>query len=90
MSTNLWTLPSDRPTDHELDHLTLRSDGTYDLVRGGSTKDRSEKTGAWISGPVLDPPEVLLDHASYPVEIHGREIRLLINDDLGEWYVKTN
>jgi hypothetical protein len=30
--------PEGRPTDHELDHLVLQSDGRYDLVQGGATK----------------------------------------------------
>jgi hypothetical protein len=79
----------DRPTDHEFDHLTLRSDGTYQLVQGGSTKAKSEKTGEWNIQPG-DPPNVLLDHAGYPIKVKKSEVRLLINDDLGEWYVKAN
>lgn len=78
----------DKSTDHQLDHLTLRADGTYDLVQGGSTKAKSEKTGEWNiqSG---DPPNVVLDHAGYPIQMKKGEVRLLINDDLGEWYVKA-
>jgi hypothetical protein len=35
------------------------------------------------------PPDVVLDHAGFPVETKGKEIRLLINDDL-EWsYMKV-
>lgn len=49
----------DKPTDHQLDRLTLKADGTYDLVQGGSTKARSEKTGGWTIQPG-DPPNVLL------------------------------
>ena len=78
----------DKPTDHQFDHLTLKGDGTYDLVQGGSTKARSEKTGAWNIQPG-DPPNVLLDHAGYPIQKKKGEVRLLINDDLGEWYVKA-
>jgi hypothetical protein len=78
----------DKPTDHQFDHLVLKADGTYDLVQGGSTKARSEKTGEWNIQPG-DPPNVLLDHAGYPIQKKKGEVRLLINDDLGEWYVKA-
>jgi hypothetical protein len=78
----------DRSTDHQFDRLTLNTDGTYDLVQGGSTKARSEKTGEW-NIQMGDSPNVLLDHASYPIQMKKGEVRLLINDDLGEWYVKT-
>jgi hypothetical protein len=78
----------DKPTDHQFDHLVLKADGTYDLVQGGSTKARSEKTGGWTIQPG-DPPNVLLDHAGYPIQKKKGEVRLLINDDLGEWYVKA-
>lgn len=78
----------DKPTDHQFDHLTLNADGTYDLVQGGSTEARTEKMGEWSIQPG-DPPNVLLDHAGYPIQMKKGEVRLLINDDLGEWYVKT-
>ena len=44
--------------------------------------------GEWSIQPG-DPPNVLLDHAGYPIQMKKGEVRLLINDDLGEWYVKT-
>jgi hypothetical protein len=79
--------PESRSTDHNLNHLVLQSDGTYDLIEGGTTKAVSEKKGAWgvVSG---NPPNVFLDHAGYPIEIHGTEIRLLIDLDTGIWWVK--
>lgn len=78
----------DKATDHTLDRLILEADGKYILVQGGSTKARSEKVGVWrlVAG---DPPNVELDHAGYPIRMKGDEIRLLINDDLGEWYAKA-
>lgn len=78
-----------KTTDHQFDHLTLRADGTYDLVQGGSTKAKSEKAGTWDIQPG-DPPNVVLDHAGYPIEVKKSKVRLLINNDLGEWYVKAN
>ena len=78
----------DRATDHELDRLTLQANGRYVLVQGGSTKAKADTAGVWhlVGG---DPPNVELDHHGYPIRVEGNEIRLLINDDLGEWYAKT-
>ncbi|MFY9646016.1 MAG: hypothetical protein WAK29_12600 [Terriglobales bacterium] len=79
--------PESRATDHNLNHLVLQSDGTYDLVEGGATKAVSEKKGTWSIVPGK-PPNVLLDHAGYPVEIKQNEVRLLIDLDTGVWWVK--
>ncbi len=43
--------PEGRATDNNLNHLVLRSDGTYDLVEGGATKAVSEKKGVWRMVP---------------------------------------
>lgn len=77
----------DKPTDHELDRLVLESDGHYWLRQGGSTKARMEKKGIWTLYP-SEYPRISLDHDGYPIEIERGEIRLVINYDLGEWYVK--
>jgi hypothetical protein len=80
--------PENRATDHEWDHLTLQADGKYDLVQGGPTKAKSEKTGLWhFTGG--DPAEVLLDHAGYPVSVKRGEVRLLVDNDVGIWYAKA-
>jgi hypothetical protein len=39
--------PKSRATDHNLDHLILQSDGTYELGEGGTTKAVSTEKGAW-------------------------------------------
>ena len=79
----------DKATDHELDRLVLNTDGRYTLMQGGSTKARSEITGMWTLVPGT-PPNIDLDHHGYPIELKDGHIRLLINDDLGEWYAKLN
>jgi hypothetical protein len=79
--------PESRSTDHNLNRLVLQSDGTYDLVEGGATKAVSEKKGTWSIAPGK-PPNVLLDHAGYPVEIKRNEVRLLVDLDTGVWWVK--
>jgi hypothetical protein len=83
--------PASKATDHNLDHLVLRADGTYDLIEGGATKAVSEKKGMWRIEPgapsgVVD---VVLGHAGYPVEIKRHEVRLLIDLDTGIWWVKA-
>jgi hypothetical protein len=79
--------PESRATDHNLNHLILQSNGTYDLVEGGSTKQVSEKKGMWMIVPGK-PTNVLLDHAGYPIEIKRDEVRLLVDLDTGIWWVK--
>ena len=82
--------PEGKQTDHEWERLSLNTDGRYQLVQGGPTKPMSEVIGVWtITSEGAREPEVLLDHAGYPVEITGSEIRLLIDLDLGIWYVKA-
>jgi hypothetical protein len=81
--------PEDRATDHEWDHLTLGTDGKYDLVQGGSTKPRSETVGAWTLLVEANGPEVVLDHAGYPIQMKGNEVRLLVDNDVGIWYAKA-
>jgi hypothetical protein len=81
--------PESRATDHEWDHLTLGTDGKYDLVQGGSTKPRSETVGAWTLWVGANGPEVVLDHAGYPIQMKGNEVRLLVDNDVGIWYAKA-
>jgi hypothetical protein len=80
--------PENRVTDHILDHLVLQSDGEYDLVEGGTSKAISENKGVWriVLG---NPPNVVLDHAGYPIEIKNNEVRLLVDLDLGIWWAKA-
>jgi len=37
--------PEGRASDHNLDHLVLQSDGKYDLVQSGSTRQKTETVG---------------------------------------------
>jgi hypothetical protein len=73
--------------------LVLRSDGTYDLVEGGTTKAVSHKKGLWTIAPEMpgNPPSdaVVLDHAGYLIEIKKNEVRLLVDLDVGIWWVKA-
>jgi hypothetical protein len=39
--------PESRATDHAWDRLTLQADGKYQLVQGGPTEGKTEKTGVW-------------------------------------------
>jgi hypothetical protein len=80
-------VPAVRATDHNLSHLVLQPDGTYDLVEGGTTATAEKKRGRWRIVPG-DPPNVLLDHAGYPIETRQNEVRLLIDLDTGIWWVK--
>lgn len=81
--------PESRATDHNLSHLILQSDGTYELAEGGTTKAVSTKKGGWklMAG---NPPNVVLDHAGYPIEIEKNEVRMLVDLDVGIWWLKAN
>jgi len=80
--------PEGKASDHEWDRLTLQGDGKYDLVQGGPTKAKFEKTGFWtFTGG--DPAQVMLDHAGYPAVMKSGEVRLMIDYDTGIWYAKS-
>lgn len=84
--------PEGKPTDHEWDRLIIEADGKYDLVQGGPTKPKTETAGVWILyawSPSAHGPEVVLDHAGYPIEIKRKTVRLLIDNDVGIWYEKV-
>ena len=82
--------PEGRPTEHEWDHLTIRADGTYNLVEGGPTKPKAERAGEWaLSLSRANGQSVLPDHAGFPIQVDGSEVRLLIDDDVGIWYAKV-
>lgn len=81
--------PEGKTTDHEYDRLTLQANGRYERMQGGSTKAKSEVIGHWHFHDG-DPAEVDLDHAGYPVQLRGTEIRLMIDTDVGIWYAKHN
>ena len=86
--------PASRASDHNLNRLVLQSDGTFDLVEGGTTKVVSEKEGVWKIVPASmygsgQLPNIELDHSGYPIESTKNEIRLLIDQDTGVWWVKS-
>lgn len=81
------------PPIHSPDKLTLKADGTYVLIhmpvgQPGSTERGTWKfynSPSWGGGPQVD----FVGRGSYPVEVKGNEVRLLINLDVGHWYQKT-
>ncbi len=83
--------PEDTISSHNLDRLVLRPDGTYDLVEGGTTKPQAKTSGNWaLWTGGQNGPEVLLGHSGYPVRLTRKEARLLVDDDVGIWWVKLN
>jgi hypothetical protein len=83
--------PDDLPSNHNLSQLVLRSDGTYELLEGGTTKPPTKTSGRWTLGiGVPDGQEVVLGHAGYPVRVTRNQINLLVDDDVGIWWAKTN
>ncbi len=78
--------PDGRRTDHSSNRLALHADGKYDLIEGGPTKPIVETTGTWKIWFAADGPRVILDHAGYPVDVQGTDVRLLADNDVGTWY----
>ncbi len=78
---------ADKGAQHDPDVLTLRADGKYVLVRMPGGHPASQEQGTWrlVEGST---PSILLDHAGYPIRVQGNQARLLIDDDLGQWYEK--
>ena len=81
--------PKDRPTNHSFDRLTLRADGSYDFVQGGSTKPKTKHRGLWHFYVGGRQPTVDLDHSGFPIDVKGNEVRLLVDNDTGIWYQKV-
>ena len=74
---------------HDPDRLTLEADGKYILVHMPDGHPGSTEEGTWQLWSNLGQPQVAFGNGTYPVEIRGKRIRLLVNDDLGYWYEKT-
>jgi hypothetical protein len=73
---------------HDPDRLTLRADGKYILVHMPGGHPGSTEEGTWQLLTNFEP-RVAFGNGTYPVEIKGKHIRLLIDLDLGHWYEKT-
>ena len=83
--------PEDIPSKHNLSQLVLRPDGTFELVEGGTTKPPTKTSGTWtLEEGVQSGQDVVLGHAGYPVRVTSNQIRLLVDDDVGIWWAKTN
>jgi hypothetical protein len=79
---------ADKGEPHDPDRLTLKPDGTYALVHMTGGRAGSVEAGRW---QVLNDfqPRVAFGSQTYPVEIRGKHVRLMINQDLGHWYETT-
>jgi hypothetical protein len=73
---------------HDPDRLTLKADGRYILIRMPGGHPGSTEEGTWQLFSDFEP-RVAFGNRMYPVEIRGKRIRLLVDDDLGYWYEKT-
>ena len=73
---------------HDPDRLTLRPDGRYLLVRMPAGNPGSTEEGTWELRTNFQP-RVAFGNRTYPIEIKGKHVRLIVNDDLGYWYEKT-
>jgi hypothetical protein len=83
------------PPIHDPDRLTLKADGKYVLIRMPGGHPGPVEKGTWQL--YNDPPSptygshpiLALGTNTYPIEVKGKTVRLLVNDDLGYFYEKT-
>ena len=78
---------ADAGAPHDPDRLTLRADDQYSLlyVSAGSPATRVEGTWQLVHDAAT---HVEFGGRSYPVEVKGKEVRLLVDTDIGHWYLK--
>lgn len=85
--------PEDVPADHNLSRLVLKANGEYDLVEEERPKPcRKGGVFGYLNPGTLftgSPPNVQLDHAGYPVDIKGNEVRLMVDYDVGIWWANV-
>lgn len=75
---------------HDLDQLVIRPNGHYIIMPNGSKEKKLWITGVWkIYDPGEGSPHLVLDSRGYPIEIHGSELRLIIDGDMGQYWVTT-
>ena len=70
-------------------NLIVNEDGTY--TSSLILRDRPSLVvpgGQWKFDIVGSYTQVALGRSSFPVERHGKFIRITIDDDLGEWFEK--
>jgi hypothetical protein len=79
---------ADKTEPHDPDELTLHADGTYNLVYKPTGHQGAREEGRWKLVVDSYGPEILFARRGYPVRIKGRNIRLVISDDLSQWYQK--
>jgi hypothetical protein len=75
--------------DHTPDRLILRADGTFAMVHMTGGHPVPTQEGTWELWNNLGQPEVAIGKRGYPVEIRGKCIRLIFDDDLDYYYEKT-
>ena len=75
-------------TYHDPDRLILEANGHYILIHMPHGHAGLKESGTWEMWSYKGDPELSFEFGTYPAEINGRHIRLIINDDLGYWYEK--
>ena len=74
---------------HDPDRLTLKANSSYVLVHMPGGHPGSTEEGTWRLWSNLGQLQVAFGNRTYPVEIRGKRIRLIVDDDLSYWYEKT-
>jgi hypothetical protein len=74
---------------HGADRLTLRADGTYILVHVGGNHPGSKEEGEWDISNGPEYPVVGFANFAHPILVKGNKVRLMVNDDLDQYYEKV-
>jgi len=79
----------DSGAPHDPDRLTLRADGTYVLLHMPDGRPGSEERGKWQLFNDLGAPAIAFANFVHPILVRGKRLRLLVSDDLAQWYEKV-
>jgi len=77
------------PPQHDPDKLTLKADGTFVLIHMPGGRPGSKEEGKWEVVNTSPHPEVGFGRGLFPIRVKGKQVRLLIDEDLGYWYEKV-
>ncbi|MCU1284588.1 MAG: hypothetical protein JWO13_938 [Acidobacteriales bacterium] len=71
--------------------LTLNSDGTFvSTFVPAEGVSRIMPKGHWTFHISGEYAQVFLEDSAFPITRSSKQVRILINDDLGQWFEKTD
>lgn len=83
----LWSGDSGEPSPP--DRLTLETNGRYVLVHMHGNHAGAKEEGRWQLFHDDLGWNLALGNHTYPIELNGQNVHLLVDDDLNIWYAKS-